>query len=198
MSRNIIKASLTFQDLKAAKKTPRFRLLSEYIFESTFRSDYRFKILNALAERNFYASDLASHLGISRTAIYRHLSMLEKYGWIGRDEENRYALIADVFLVFRVIPRSKESMNIEILTDKGAFASKRSGFVVVKPNAHLCGGCDAASNCLKIVKSMARHFNVKIRSETPAKAFIEILATLASRDFIKIARKSYMVLMGAE
>lgn len=197
MTRSIIRASLTFQDLKAVKKTPRFRLLSEYIFDSTFRSDYRFKILNALAERSLHASDLASHLGISRTAIYRHLSMLEKYGWIGRDTENRYALIADVFLVFRITP-SKKSMNIEILTDKGAFASKRSGFVIVKPNAHLCGGCDAASDCLKIVKSMARYFNVKIRSETPAKAFIEILATLASRDFAKIARKSYMVLMGAE
>ena len=197
MTRSIIRASLTFQDLRAVKKTPRFRLLSEYIFDSTFRSDYRFKILNALAEKSLHASDLASQLGISRTAIYRHLGILEKYGWIGRDEENKYTLIADVFLVFRITP-SKRSMNIKILTDKGAFASKRSGFVIVKPNAYLCGGCDVASDCLKIVKSMARYFNVKIRSETPAKAFIEILATLASRDFTKIARKSYMVLMGAE
>ncbi len=197
MSRTIMKASMHFKDLKVTHKTPRFRLISEHIFDLTFKSDIRFRILNILTEQNMYAADLAKKVGISRTAIYRHLAMLEKYGWIERDEEDRYKLASDVFLVFRIGKSEGSRLDIVILTEKGAFASHKSGFVVVKPDAHLCAGCGELIKCLQIVKSMAQHYNVKIRSETPARAFIEILATLAARDFVKVARRSYMVLMGA-
>ncbi len=168
------------------------RLIYLKIFVSSLENETRRQILSLIAKGVNSASEIASNIGTARTAIYRHLNILKKNGFI-EHINNRYYLSARIFLAYDVIV-SNGSVNIVILTDYGAFADEEIGFIVIRGPQCMCDVCDIREQCLAGVKRLAKKLDIKLRSETPIKAFQEIMSMLIERDITTILKKSLLVL----
>lgn len=168
------------------------RLINVKSFEECTRNEVRYKILTLIARGISTAAAIASNIGIGRTAIYRHLNIMERTGFIVH-HNNRYYIAARFFLVYDVSIDSDGSIRINVFSDRGGFVDGELGFVLVKGPYCKCEVCDLYERCLTAVKKLAKKLDVVVRSEHPLQAFKEIVTVIAQRDVINLIRRGYLV-----
>ena len=168
------------------------RFINIKSFESCVQNEVRCHIMSLIAKGISSAAEIASELNIARTAIYRHLNMMEKSGLIVH-YNNRFYVAARFFFVFDVDVDADGIIKIQVFPDRGGFVDENLGFVLVKGPYCRCDICVYKDSCLKAVKNLAKKLNIKIRSESPLEAFREIVATIAQRDVVNIIRRGYMI-----
>lgn len=168
------------------------RLVNCKIFDSCVINEIRCNIMSLIAKGYTSALDIANKLGISRTAIYRHLNILKKNGLlIHRD--GRYFVAARIFLVYDADVDNEGFIRIMVHSNKGGFMDEDIGFVLVRGKMCKCDICKAFERCLKAVKDLAKKLDVKIRSENPLNGFIEIAREIIYRDVLNIIKTGYLV-----
>lgn len=173
------------------------RLINYRMFVSCINNDIRCSIMSLIAKGITSALDVSKILGLSRTAIYRHLNALRRNGLLIYRDGN-YFVAARIFLVYDVSVDSEGLIRITVYPDKGGFIDEDLGFVLVKGELCRCEVCRVFEHCLKAVKNLARRLDVKIRSEKPIEAFIEIAREVTYRDVFNIMKNGYLVVKTAE
>ncbi len=168
------------------------RLINVKSFEGCVQNEIRCRIISLIARGVSSASDLANSIGIGRTAIYRHLNIVERSGFIVH-YNNRYYVAARFFLVYDVDVDSDGSIRIKVFPDRGGFVDENLGFVLVKGPLCRCEVCDLRERCLAAVKGLAKKLNVVIRSEHPVQAFREIVTSIAQRDIVNLIKRGYLI-----
>jgi len=168
------------------------RLINYRTFLGCILNDVRCSIMSLMAKGYTSALDIATALGFSRTAIYRHLHSLRKNGLVTY-RNGRFYIAARFFLVYDVELDSEEGIKLKIYADKGGFADEDVGFVLVKGESCRCDVCSIAERCLKAVKNLARKLEIKVRSEIPLEAFAEIAREVAYRDVLGIIKSGYLI-----
>jgi len=168
------------------------RLINAKSFEECTRNEVRYRIMTLIARGVSSASAIANGIGVGRTAIYRHLNIMERTGFVVH-HNNRYYIAARLFLVYDVDIDSDGSIRIKVFPDRGGFVDGELGFVLVKGPYCKCEVCDFYERCLAAVKRLAKKLDVVIRSEHPLQAFKEIVTTVAQRDVINLIRRGYLI-----
>jgi len=173
------------------------RLINYRTFESCVKNEIRCVIVSLMARGVTLANEIASALGISRTAIYRHLNALRRGGIITY-YNGRFYIAARLFLIYDVEVDEKGFIKLIIHPNKGGFIDESVGFALVKGEFCKCDTCAARDRCLAAVKNLAKKLDVKIRSEEPLSGFREIVEEIAMRDIARIIKESYLVVKVAE
>lgn len=169
------------------------RLINVRSFEECTRNEVRYKIMALIARGVSTASAIANDIGIGRTAVYRHLNIMERSGFVVH-HNNRYYVAARLFLVYDVGIDSDGTIKIKVFCDRGGFVDGELGFVLVKGPYCKCEVCDLYEQCLAAVKRLAKKLDVVIRSEHPLQAFKEIVTAIAQRDVVNLIKRGYLVL----
>jgi predicted transcriptional regulator len=169
------------------------RLVNCKVFESCMKNELRCTIVSLLARGATTANEVASALGISRTAIYRHLNALRKNGIITY-YNGRFYVGARLFLVYDVEVDEKGYIKLIIHPDKGGFADESIGFAFVKGKLCKCDICITKDKCLAAVKNLARKLDIKLRSEEPLSGFREIVEEIVKRDIVKVIKEGYLII----
>lgn len=168
------------------------RLINHRMFMNAIASDVRYAIVSLIAKGVISANDIAEYLGISRTGIYRHLNILQKCGLlIHRD--GKYFVASRMFLVYDVDLDNDNYIKIRVYPDKGGFVDEDLGFVLVKGGLCRCDVCKTFEKCLKAVKNLAKKLEIKVRSENPLDAFVEIVREIVYRDVLSIIKNGYLI-----
>lgn len=168
------------------------RLITYKTFMKCITNDVRCTIMSLIARGHTTALDISSALGSSRTAVYRHLHNLHRNGFIVY-MNGKFYVAARFFLVYDIEPDSEGHLRMKIYADKGGFVDEEVGFVLIKGEICQCDVCNVIDRCLKAVKSLARKLDVKIRSEKPLEAFIEIAREIVYRDVLNIMKNGYLI-----
>ncbi len=172
----------------------RIRLLREDMFDIALARE-RLPILKLIVFGINRASILAEKLHMPKSTLYRHLNVLMRAGWIEKKDNGEYMLASSIFMVYRILAEDDKVM-INILNNKGAFIDRRTGLIIVtgrQPPIN-CIRCRELSRCTEIAKNIARKLNIKLRSITPAEAFVEIMTTIARRILQKGLTHTYIEL----
>ncbi len=170
------------------------RLLREDMFDIALNRE-RLPILKLIVFGITRPTMLAEKLHISKSTVYRHLNALLKAGWVVRKGDGDYVLASSIFLVYR-IEVDDDSVKISILNNKGAFVDRRTGLIIVtgrQPPVN-CLRCKELTRCTEISKKVAEQLGIKLRSLTPAEAFVEILTHLARRVLCQGLDKTFIEL----
>ena len=176
---------INFPNIPPVASNGKIRLLREDMFDLALNRE-RLAILKLITFGVTRLTTLADKLHIPKSTVYRHLTVLRKAGWVVKKDEGEYVLAAGMFLVYRILTKD-DVVAIVIVNNKGAFVDKRTGLVIVtgrQPPIN-CIKCKDLVKCTEIAKSIAREYNIKLRSLTPAEAFVEILTELARRLLVK-------------
>ncbi|ADM27704.1 transcriptional regulator, ArsR family [Ignisphaera aggregans DSM 17230] len=169
------------------------RLINRKAFEGCIANEIRCAIMSILARGVSSAAEIANALNISRTAIYRHLHVLERNGFIVYRNGGFY-VGARMFLVYDLsIDENNNLIKINVYTDKGGFVDGKLGFVFVKGDRCRCEICIVRDECLRAVKDLARKLDIKIRSEVPIEGFREIVTEMIRRDVANLIRNGYLI-----
>ncbi|MEM0026532.1 MAG: winged helix-turn-helix domain-containing protein [Ignisphaera sp.] len=168
------------------------RLVNYRTFENCIKNEIRCAIISLMARGITTAAEIASSLGISRTAIYRHLNTLKRNGLIVY-RDGRFYVAARLFLVYDVDIDEKGSIRMIIFPNKGGFVDETIGFAFVKGEYCRCDVCIAREKCLTAVKNLAKKLDVKIRSENPLDGFREVVEEITRRDLVKILREGFLI-----
>lgn len=168
------------------------RLINYRMFTSCISNEIRCAIVSLVAKGLTSAIDIANALGISRTAIYRHLNVLRRSG-ILIHKDGRFFVSARIFLVYDADVDNEGYIKVRIHPDKGGFIDEEVGFVLVKGQLCRCDICRAFDSCLRAVKNLAKKLDIKVRSEKPLDAFIEIAKEITYRDALSIIKNGYLI-----
>ncbi len=169
------------------------RLINRKAFDGCVANEIRCAIISMLARGVSSAAELANSLNISRTAIYRHLHVLERNGFIVYRNGGFY-VGARIFLVYDLsLDEDSNLIKINVYTDRGGFVDERMGFVFVKGDRCRCEICIVRDECLRAVKDLARKLDIKIRSEIPIEGFREIVKEMIRRDIVSLIRNGYLI-----
>ncbi len=183
---------INFPNIPPVASNGKIRLLREDMFDLAFNRE-RLAILKLITFGVTRPLTLADKLHLPKSTVYRHLNVLKKAGWIVKRDEGEYVLAAGMFLVYRIIA-DNDAVAMVIVNNKGAFVDKRTGLIIVtgrQPPVN-CIRCRELTKCTEIAKNIARQYNIKLRSLTPAEAFVEILTELAKRLLIKGLAHTYI------
>jgi len=164
------------------------------------KNEVRCAVLSLVSRGYLTAAEIADKLNMHRTAVYRHLNMLERSGFVIH-VNNKFYVAARLFLVFDTqLNKSPDGvqLGIQIYPDRGGFVDERLGFVLIRGPYCRCEVCSLRDECLRAVKDLARKLSVKIRSEDPLSAFREILQTMIEEEVAPIIRRSFMIVKYAE
>ncbi len=170
------------------------RLLREDMFDIALNRE-RLPILKLIVFGITRPTMLAEKLHIAKSTVYRHLNALLKSGWVVRKGDGDYVLASSIFLVYR-IETDGDFVKISILNNKGAFVDKRTGLIIVtgrQPPVN-CLRCKDLVRCTEIAKQVASQLGLKLRSLTPAEAFVEILTHLARKVLCQGLDKTFIEL----
>lgn len=173
------------------------RMINYKAFESCINNEMRCAIMSLMARGMVMASDIAASLGISRTAIYRHLHSLRKNG-LALYRDGRFYVAARLFLVYDTMLGDDGSIRLTIHPNRGGFIDESLGFVLVRGELCRCDVCMVREECLSAVKGLAKRLDVKIRSERPLEAFKEIVIEVVRRDVIHIVKEGYLIVKTSE
>ncbi|MCS7111089.1 MAG: ArsR family transcriptional regulator [Ignisphaera sp.] len=173
------------------------RMINYRAFESCVNNEMRCTIMSLMARGMVMASDIATSLGISRTAIYRHLHSLRRNG-LALYRDGRFYVAARLFLVYDTLLSDDGSIRLTIYPNRGGFIDEMLGFVFVKGELCRCDVCVVRDECLSAVKGLAKRLEVKIRSEKPLEAFKEIVIEVVKRDVVHIVRDGYLIVKTSE
>ncbi len=167
------------------------RLLSEDMFDVALDHE-RLKILKIITFGVTRPCIMMKKLRIPKSTLYRHLNLLLRSGWLEK-KNGEYILSSSIYLVYRVV-NDNYKIEIEILSNKGAFIDEKTGFIIItgKEPTINCTRCPLLTQCTSIVKDLASRLEIKIRSSTPAEAFVEIMSKIATRIFSKQVSNSYL------
>ncbi len=169
------------------------RLINYRAFDGCIANEVRCAIISMLARGISSASEIANSLNISRTAIYRHLHILERNGFIVYRNGSFY-IGARMFLVYDLsIDENSNMLKINVYIDKGGFVDEKLGFVFVKGDRCRCEVCIVRDECLRAVKDLSRKLDIKIRSEIPLEGFKEIVMEIIKRDVSNLIRNGYLI-----
>jgi hypothetical protein len=173
-------------------KRGKVRLMSADAFEKALDPG-RLSILKLIAFGVSRPPVIRQKLKLPKSTLYKHISVLAKYGWIERGE---FGLVfsAPVYLVYEVEDGGPGSLSIRLVNGKGAFVDEKTGFIIINgvrpiPN---CIKCPMLRQCTQHVKLLANTFNVTLRSGTPAEAYIEVLTWVTSKNLAKILNSIYL------
>ncbi len=167
------------------------RLLSIEAFSKALEPS-RLNILKLVAFGLTKPSQIMAKLRIPKSTFYRHLNILIKYGWLEKINGD-LKFSAPIYLTFTVLSNGK-GIKVIIKSNHGAFIDERMGLIIInsiKPIRN-CSLCPMLSRCTAYVKALARDFNIRLSSESPAEAYIEILSTIASRRLPKALSTGYL------
>ena len=173
------------------------RMINYRSFEGCVNNEIRCTIMSLMSRGMVTASDIATALGISRTAIYRHLHSLRRNG-LALYRDGKFYVAARLFLVYDTSLSEDGSIKLTVHPNKGGFVDESLGFVFVKGELCRCDVCRVRDECLSAVKGLAKRLEVKIRSERPLEAFREIVIEIVKRDVIHIVKEGYLVVKTAE
>jgi len=168
------------------------RLINYRTFENCIKNEVRCAMVSLMARGITTAAEIASALGISRTAIYRHLNALRKSGIVAY-RDGKFYVAARLFLVYDVDIDEKGSIKITVYPNKGGFIDEAIGFAFVKGEYCRCDVCVVRDKCLNAVKNLAKKLDVKIRSENPLDGFREIVEEITKKDLIKLLKDGYLI-----
>jgi biotin operon repressor len=168
------------------------RMINHKTFESCIKNEIRCAIVSLMARGITTANEIASTLGISRTAIYRHLNTLRKSGVI-MYHDGRFYVAARLFLIYDVEVDEKGLINLIIYPNKGGFIDEIIGFAFIKGEYCKCDICIARDRCLNAIKNLAKKLDVKIRSEEPLSGFREIVEEIIRRDIVRVIKEGYLI-----
>lgn len=168
------------------------RLMSIDAFEKALNPS-RLNILKLIAFGVSKPSVIRQKLKLPKSTLYKHLSILIKYGWIER-YGNELIFSAPIYLAYEVESGGLGSLGIRLVNGKGAFIDEKTGFIIINgvrpiPN---CLKCPMLKQCTQHVKLLAREFNVTIRGSMPAEAYIEVLTWVISRNLAKALNSIYL------
>ena len=169
------------------------RLINNKTFDNCVKNEIRCAMVSLMAKGITSATEIASALGMPRTAIYRHLNILRRSGIVVY-RDGRFYVAARLFLVYDIEANEDGSIKMVIHTDKGGFIDETIGFVFVKGELCKCDACTVRDKCLNAVKNLAKRLDVKIRSENPLSCFKEIVEELIKRDVVKALKEGYLIL----
>mgnify|MGYP001770728841 FL=1 len=173
-------------------KKGKIRLMSIDAFEKAIDPS-RLSILKLIAFGVSKPSVIGVKLKMPKSTLYRHLSVLMKYGWIERSS-NGLVFSAPIYLAYEVESGKPGSLSLRLLNGKGAFIDEKTGFIIingVRPIQN-CLKCPMLKQCTEHVKLLAHEFNVTLRSKTPAEAYIEVLTWVTSKNLAKILNSIYL------
>jgi len=191
-------------------KRGKVRLMSVDAFEKALDPG-RLSILKLIAFGVSRPPVIRQKLKLPKSTLYKHISVLTRYGWIERGEfglvfsvlakygwieRGEFGLVfsAPVYLVYEVEDGGPGSLSIRLVNGKGAFVDEKTGFIIINgvrpiPN---CLKCPMLRQCTQHVKLLANTFNVTLRSGTPAEAYIEVLTWVTSKNLAKILNSIYL------
>ncbi len=172
---------ISFPTLPPVASNGSIRLLREDMFDIALARE-RLPILKLIVFGITRASVLSEKLHIPKSTLYRHLNTLMRAGWIERKGDGEYVLASKIFLVYRILAED-DNVMISIVNNKGAFVDRKTGLIIVtgrQPPVN-CIRCRELQRCTEIAKSIARKLGIKLRSITPAEAFVEIMTTIARK-----------------
>lgn len=188
------------RSLSLPKNFPRdidlIRLINYKIFDNCIINENRCTIISLIAKGVTTALDIANALGSSRTAVYRHLNVLRRNGILAY-KNGKFFIAARIFLVYEADVDSEGYIKIKIYPDRGGFVDEEVGFILLKGHLCICDACRAFESCLRAVKNLARKLEVKVRSEKPLDAFIEIAREIIYRDALNVIKNGYLVVKTA-
>ncbi len=173
------------------------RMINYRAFESCVNNEMRCAIMSLMARGMVIASDIATTLGISRTAIYRHLHSLRRNGLV-LYKDGKFYVAAKLFLVYDTLIDNDGSIRLTVHSNKGSFVDEALGVVFVKGELCKCDVCIIKDECLSAVKGLAKRLDVKIRSEKPLEAFKEIVSEIVKRDVVNIVKNGYLIVKTPE
>lgn len=167
------------------------RLLSEGNFDFGTKLD-RTKLLKLIAFGITSPTALARRSNIPRSRVFRYLNALMSRGWIINKDGNYY-LAASIFLAYRV-EIINDLVALEVLNDKGAIVDQKAGLVIIngKEPAPACPRCPLLQECIGNVRSISRSLGVKIKSATPADAYLELISDIINEGLVKMLSKNYI------
>ncbi len=168
------------------------RLVNARTFDMCLNNDIRCRILSLLAKGMNTAQEVANELSINRTSIYRHLDILKRSGFVTH-MHGKYFVAARLFLAYDV-EAGENGVAVKVYDDRGAFADKYLGFIVVYGTECRCSEPVCRDICIRAVKELAKKLEVEIRSEDPLAAFKDVISTIVARDFVAAIRRGYLVL----
>ncbi len=172
----------------------RIRLLREDMFDVALARE-RLPILKLIVFGVTRASALSEKLHIPKSTLYRHLNTLMRAGWIERKGDGDYVLASNIFLVYKILA-NEENVMITIMNNKGAFIDRRTGLIIVtgrQPPVN-CMRCRELQKCTEIAKNVAKSIGIKLRSLTPAEAFVEIMTHMARKILQRGLAQTYIEL----
>lgn len=167
------------------------RLVNHRLFMNCVNNEIKCAILNLVSKGITSATELAKYLNISRTGIYRHLNVLIKSGLLIY-MNGRYYVSAKMFLVYDVDIGDEGFIKLRIHPDKGGFVDEEVGFIFIKGSSCKCEVCKTFDTCTRAVKNIAKKLDIRVRSENPMQAFIEIVRELIYRDVLYIIKNGYL------
>lgn len=197
MIQNYIARLKTLSIPKEYPEIDLIRMINHRAFENCVNNEMRCSIMSLMARGMVMASDIANALGISRTAIYRHLHSLRRNG-LALYRDGKFYVSARLFLVYDTILGDDGSIRLTIHPNKGGFVDENLGFVFVKGELCRCDVCIVKEECLSAVKGLAKRLDVKIRSEKPLEAFKEIVTEIVKRDVVHIVKDGYLIVKTPE
>ena len=153
-------------------------LLSEKAYDM-MKIPIRTKILTLIGQGISKVTEISEALKVNKGIISRHLKMLRKIG-IVESREGRHRLTSMVYLVYTVPENEHVSLHVQ---PRGAiFDPINKLFLVVNGKSNgKCKDCDFRPDCVISTKSIARRLRIKLRSEEPAGAYLEIALAFARR-----------------
>ncbi len=169
------------------------RLLGEENFNYGVSPD-RAKLLKLVAFGISSPTTLSRRANIPRSRVFRYLNALVSRGWL-INNGGYYHLAASIFLVYRV-ERINDIVALEVLNDKGAIVDQKAGLVIIngREPALACPRCPLLQECTNNVKSISRSIGVKIKSATPADAYLELISDIINEGLLKILGNNYIEL----
>lgn len=202
MKNNAVNIKVDFRGvLESFYKTLRSEkliLVSEKTFLSVVSNEYKIKILSLLSRGPLKASEISSALKLNRVLVYKYLNDLVEKGFIEKKGEF-FSFASDAYLVYKLVKKNNDSINIEISSDKAILVNYRHGLILVSRNREdlvkTCVNCVINTICSREIDEWAKRYRVKVSEDSlPAQKIVSILARYINRRLEKYLENGFIII----